>query len=132
MTVKNEAATAAGGKTKQAQPETTANTTTTKAVIVKELPKPAEPPQVEDLEHRLHRLNQLFSLQAKYQRLCTSELKLAEFNASADKEDTTIVISDNNRNRFETSNPEVVAQVLDFMKTITKERKKLLEPQLKW
>lgn len=80
----------------------------------------------------MHRLNQLFSLQAKYQRLCTSELKLAEFTISADKEDTTISISDQNRNRFETSNPEVVSQVIDFLKLTITQRKKLLEPQLKW
>lgn len=132
MTVKNTAAPAAEGKNTTAPKETAATPSTTKAVIVKQEPAPAAGPQIENLEDRLHRLNQLFSLQAKYQRLCTSELKMAEFTISADKEDTTISISDQNRNRFETSNPEVVSQVIDFLKLTIKERKKLLEPQLKW
>jgi hypothetical protein len=95
--------------------------------------KEEEKPQVESLEDRLHRLNQLFDLQQKHTRLSGSLQKLNEFKLKKTDENVTLRISDVNRSSdFSTSNPDVIKEVLDFIKVTIEKKKKEIEPLLKW
>lgn len=84
------------------------------------------------LDERLNRLSQLVELQKKYNRLCASEQKLAEFKQKKGTENVTLDIDDDNRNSFSTSNPELIAEVLETVRTTIQKRKKEIEPQLVW
>lgn len=84
------------------------------------------------LEDRLHRLNQLFHLQQKYNKLQESLQKLSEFEISKDGERCSLRIQDEHRNDFTTYHPEVVQDVTEFIKVRIKAKIKELEPQLKW
>lgn len=85
------------------------------------------------LDERLQRLNELFDLQKKYNRLTASKQKLAEFKLKKGEENITISIEDSNsRNEFSTSNPVVVLEVLEFVSTKIDEGKKAIEPLLVW
>ena len=91
-----------------------------------------EPQDLLPLEDRLHRLNQLFHLQVKYNKYTESLQKLAEFEIKKDGERSSIRISDDSRNDFSTYHPEIVQEVVDFLKVRIKERIKAIEPLLKW
>jgi hypothetical protein len=85
------------------------------------------------LDDRLHRLNELFELQKKYNRLTASKQKLAEFKMKKGEENISLTIEDNNsRTEFSTSNPEIVAQVMEFVSVKIDEKKKQIEPLLTW
>lgn len=84
------------------------------------------------LDDRLHRLNQLFDLQAKHTRLLQSELKLKNFSLKKEEGSLEIVITDSDRNRFATSNPEVIAACVEFLKKTIVEKRKQVEPLLHW
>lgn len=110
-----------------------AATKTTALVVVKdEETKPQLKPDLPPLEDRLHRLNQLFNLQQKYNKLEESLQKLNDFEIKKDGERSRITIADDSRNDFTTYNAEIVAEVVEFIKTRISEKKKALEPQLKW
>ena len=84
------------------------------------------------LEDRLHRLNQLFDLQRKYSKLQDSLQKLNEFEIKKDGERSRITIADDSRNDFTTYQPEIVNEVVEFIKVKIKDRIKAIEPLLKW
>jgi len=97
--------------------------------VVKNLPAVIELPPLED---RLHRLNVLFNLQQKYNRLQQSLQRLGSFELSKDDETCSITFQDKNRNSFTTNNPELMPEFLKFLKETIKKKIKELEPQLKW
>lgn len=85
------------------------------------------------LEDRILRINQLFELQSRYNRLQKSENKLAEFKMKKGEENITLSISDRNaREEFSTQNPELIIAVLECVRVSIQQRKKALEPSLKW
>jgi hypothetical protein len=100
--------------------------------------KPIETPGKKDvqeiapLEDRLHRLNQLFNLQTKYNKYTESLQKLNDFEIKKDGERSSISISDDSRNNFSTYHPEIVQEVVEFLKVNIKQRIKAIEPQLRW
>jgi len=101
--------------------------------VVKDKPTKTElTADLQPLDERLHRLNQLFNLQTKYNKYTDSLQKLNEFEIKKDGERSSIRISDDSRNDFSTYHPEIVQEVVDFLKVRIKERIKSLEPQLKW
>jgi hypothetical protein len=84
------------------------------------------------LEDRLFRINQLFDLQNRYTRLLKSGQKLEEFKIKKGEENISLSISDDSTRglEFTTSNPEVIKEVLVFVRdTIIKKRKEV-EDQL--
>jgi predicted DNA-binding protein YlxM (UPF0122 family) len=91
-------------------------------------------PAGESLEDRLHRLNQLFEIQSKYNRLLASKQKLNEFKLVQKTENISLTIEDSsNRNvDFETKNPEVIAEVLECVRQAIDNKIKSIEPLLKW
>lgn len=68
------------------------------------------------LEERLFKLDQLFALQLKYNKLQDSKFKLSTFKLDGDTENASLSIQDENRNRFETKNPIVIGEVLEVIK----------------
>ena len=96
-----------------------------------EFPKKEEE-KLQSLDDRLHRLNQLFEIQTKYNKMQASLQKLNEFEINKDGERSHISIHDDSRNDFTTYNPEIIQEVTTFLKAKIKEKLKLLEPQLKW
>ena len=108
------------------------NGTTQKAEIV--TPPAVAFPEIKalPLEDRLHRLNQLFEMQQKYNRLQNSLQKLNEFELKKDGDRCNIRLQDDNRNEFSTGNPEIILEVTNFLKLKIKEKIKIIEPLLKW
>lgn len=90
--------------------------------------------QAQPLDERLHRLNQLFELQTKYNRLQTSKQNLAEFKLKKDTETITLTLSDYNSrgNDFTTKNPAVIKDILEFLREAIDSKIKAIEPLLKW
>lgn len=128
--------TSANGAVKTA-PKSTAPTVKLEVVPVQpktETPKPKETAQDSaPLEDRLMRLNQLFELQSKYNRLQASKQKLAEFDLK--KADNITLSLDDYNNRsvsFETKNNEVIAEVIACLRKTIDDKIKAIEPLLKW
>lgn len=94
---------------------------------------PVKKEELPPLDDRLHRLNELFSIQSKYNLLLGSKQKLSEFQLKKGEENVTLTIEDrNNRQSFTTSNPDVIKEVLQFVKKTIDEKVKAVEPLLKW
>lgn len=88
---------------------------------------------VAPLDDRLKRMNELFELQKKYNRLLSSKQKLAEFKMVKGEENITLSIEDgNSRKEFTTSNSDVVKEVMEFVSTKIDQRRKEIEPLLVW
>jgi len=102
-------------------------------VAPKETPK-KEKEELKPLEDRLHRLNELFALQTKYNRLQQSKANLSEFTLKSDAENVTLELSDyNNRGKsFSTKNPIVIKEVLEFVISTIDKKMKEIEPKLVW
>ena len=102
-------------------------------VTPKETPK-KEKQELKPLEDRLHRLNELFALQTKYNRLQQSKANLSEFALKSDAENVTLELSDyNHRGKsFTTKNPVVIKEVLDFVVSTIDKKMKEIEPKLVW
>lgn len=96
----------------------------------------APPTKKEDLpplDDRLQRLNELFAVQSKYNLLLSSKQKLSEFQLKKGEENVFLTIEDKNiRQSFTTSNPDVIREVLQFVKKTIDEKVKAVEPLLKW
>jgi hypothetical protein len=91
--------------------------------------------EIEDLpplEDRLHRINQLFEVQSKYNRLQSSLSKLNQFQLEKQGERNRLSILDEQRNEFATHNPDIIAEVTSFLKAKITEKIKAIEPLLKW
>lgn len=84
------------------------------------------------LEDRLHRLQVLFDLHKKYDKLQESLQKLKAFKIKKDGDRSYVTLMDDSRNDFTTYNPEIVQEVVKFLEEKIKEKIKTLEPQLKW
>jgi hypothetical protein len=91
-----------------------------------------EEERLQPLDDRLHRLNVLFDLQSKYNRLQDSLKRLNEFSFGKDSDYAGITIRDDNGKDFKTSNPEVTKEVVSFLTATIKTKIKSIEPQLKW
>lgn len=127
-----EAAATTNGATKQPLEEV-------KEILTKPADKPAaksEKPQTDftiiPLSDRLHRLNVLFDLQMKYNKLQDTLAKLKAFQIKADKEDSELTIEDGNRNSFATTNSEVIEKVIWHLIETVQTKIKQLENQLTW
>ncbi len=102
----------------------------TKKPEVVETPKPQQP--LLPLEERLHRLNQLFELQGKYNQLQASLLKLKSFQLGKEDDTCRITFTDKNRAEFTTSNQFLMPKFLAFVKAEIETKMKEIEPLLKW
>jgi hypothetical protein len=112
---------------------TPVKTLQTVASVMKPLPK-EETEKLPPLEDRLLRLNQLFEIQTKYNRLQKSKQVLNEFLLSKDTENLTLELRDidNRRLDFSTKNSEVIKDVLAFLKEVINNKIALIEPKLNW
>lgn len=109
-------------------PKISVATTTVKKI------EPAADQDLPPLEERLLRINQLFEVQSKYNRLLASKQKLSEFTVAQKSENVSLSIEDNsNRSHdFETRNPELIAEVLECVRQTIDKKIKAIEPLLKW
>lgn len=111
--------------------ETPSNGKVQTNVPVTKLPVKEEKPL--DLDERLHKLDKLFELQGKYNRLSASQQKLAEFKLKKGSENITLSIYDEStRETFKTSNADVIKEVLSTVSTTINQKKKEIEPLLNW
>lgn len=101
--------------------------------VVKKI-EPTADQDLPPLEDRLLRINQLFEVQSKYNRLLASKQKLSQFTIAQKSENITLSIEDNgNRsNDFETRNPELISEVLECVRQTIDKKIKAIEPLLKW
>lgn len=115
------------------KPEDLKNGTGLKTIppAVKIAPK-IEDEKLQPLDERLHRLNVLFDLQSKYNRLQESLKRLQEFKFGKDGDYSGLTLRDDNNSDFKTTNPEVVKEVVKFLADTIKAKMKIIEPQLKW
>ncbi len=108
----------------------------TKAVLAAKPETPIVPfskdGELKPLEDRLHRLNLLFDLQRKYNKLQDSKLKLSAFTVKADGETSSLTIRDDQRNDFTTYNPEIIQEVVKFINERIQAKTKEIEPLLTW
>ena len=94
---------------------------------------PIKKSDIPPLDERLQRLNELFSIQSKYNHLQSSKQKLSDFQMKKGEENVSLSIEDKNlRQSFVTSNPDVIREVLEFVKKTIDEKVKAIEPLLKW
>jgi len=85
------------------------------------------------LEDRLFKLNRLFELQTKYNRLEQSLTTLKEFDLKKEGENISLELYDEtSRRRFQTKNSEVVPEIVSALREIIIRRKKAIEPLLNW
>jgi hypothetical protein len=75
-------------------------------------PKNELPP----LDERFERMDMLFSLRDKYDKLKESLDKLNKFRLAADGRSEQITLKDSDGNTFATHNPEVLAKVIEWLK----------------
>lgn len=106
----------------------------TTLTVVPLKPEPAKnQTEAPPLEDRILRINQLFELQTKYNRLQKSQNKLNEFKMKKGEENIILSIEDKNtREEFTTSNHKLISSVLECVRVTVQEKKKSLEPLLKW
>lgn len=88
--------------------------------------------KTESLEDRLHRLNLLFDLQKKFNRLQESKQKLDSFEINQNRENSTLEIRDDEGNEFETSNPVVITEVVKLIKKVIAEKSASIADQIKF
>ena len=94
---------------------------------------PVRKNELPPLDDRLQRLNELFAIQTKYNHLQASKQKLSDFQLKKGEENVSLTIEDrNSRQSFTTSNPDVIKDVLQFVKRTIEEKVKAVEPLLKW
>jgi hypothetical protein len=99
-------------------------------------PKKEETPVVKivatPLEEKLQRISKLVDLQKKHTRLLLSEQKLEEFRLKKGEENIELELSDeHNRSlEFATQNPEVVAVVINVLRSTIQQKRKEVEAQL--
>lgn len=91
-----------------------------------------ETEKLPSLEDRMHKLNVLFDLQKKYQKLQSSSSKLAEFEIASDKENSELCITDDDDNEFKTTNPVVIAEVVKLLQKTIKEKTQALDAQIRF
>jgi hypothetical protein len=95
--------------------------------------KPAAP--VLSLDDRLYRLNQLYELQAKHNLLCQSREKLGAFKMKKNGEEVVLSLGTggyNDNNAFKTAHPEIIKDVVEFIKKDIDKKIAELEPQINW
>jgi hypothetical protein len=95
---------------------------------VQPIKKEKEDQDLPPLEDRLHRLNELFEVQTKFNRLHASKQKLNEskLNKKSESIILRLVDSGDRTTEFETRNPELITEVLECVRqTIDKKSKPL-------
>ena len=97
-------------------------------------PTPKEQDEPKPLEDRMHRINQLWQLQGKHQRLQESKTRLKKFLSEADKESLSITIKngDYSREEFSTKNSAVIEDVLNCLLATIDVKIAEVEPLLNW
>jgi hypothetical protein len=113
-----------------AKVETTTNLLPPKTEATVKTISPAK--ELLPLEDRLLRLDELFAIQNKYYKYKQSLEKLNAFKLKKDGETTTLSLEDDNRNSFETSNPEVVEDIINALKATITRKIKEIESKLTW
>lgn len=102
-----------------------------KAAVIKMSPEAAT--NDSPLEDRLLKLNRLFEVQAKYNRLEQSLTTLKDFDLKKEGENISLELYDETtRKRFSTKNPDVVHEITAALRQIIQRKKKALEPLLTW
>lgn len=84
------------------------------------------------LEDRLHKLNMLFDLQKKFNRLAETKAKLQSFEIAQNRENSELLISDDEGNEFKTTNPEVIEEVKKLVLKVISQKESEVAAKLNW
>ncbi|MBN8833760.1 MAG: hypothetical protein BGO53_08905 [Sphingobacteriales bacterium 39-19] len=131
MVVKPNANGTPNAKKEDAKNLQPAEKTTDFAKVVLSTPNQPKVGISENFEERLHKLNKLFELQSKHSKLTQSDKKLSEFSIESG-EGTELNIEDADGNEFTTKNPEIIQDVLQFLKEKIADKRKQLEELIRW
>ncbi len=112
------------GKTTTVNPLSTVKT---EAVTI---PTKIEPAKTDSIEDRLHRLNVLFDLQKKFLKWQETRKNLNEFEIAQNKENSSLEISDDEGNEFNTTNPVVIAEVVKLILQVVNKKITEVEAQI--
>jgi hypothetical protein len=138
--MKQNANTTNGYGTKPAAPTAengkTVSTTSTLAPVKNEMPNPSVPgkevAEVQPVEDRILKVNQLFALVEKHETLLETKKKLKSFKLSSDGSRDTLRIQDSKGNEFLTSNSACIADVLEVLKVSIDKKIADVEAQIKF
>lgn len=117
------------GTTKNSKDVATPGTSETKVLSI------AKEKDLKPLEDRMHRINELWTLQGKHQRLNESKSRLKSFLTNVEKDNLQITIKCtdySSREEFTTKNSTVIEEILNCLITTTDEKIKEIEPKLNW
>ncbi len=89
-----------------------------------------EKPALTSLEDRFYKLDTLFALRDKHEKLKDSLDKLNKFKLSSDGRSDNIVLLDDKGNKFTTSNPDVLAKVVAWLKDDLTQKIKEVDTQI--
>ncbi len=84
------------------------------------------------LEDRFYKMDTLFSLRERYEKLKDTLDKLNKFKLSTDERSDNIILRDDKGNTFSTSNPAVIAKAVDWLKEDLTAKIKNVDSQIKF
>ncbi|MFC4261925.1 hypothetical protein ACFOWM_03480 [Ferruginibacter yonginensis] len=104
-------------------------------------PPPVQNPKVEKLkvadelpplEDRLHKIDVLIDQQRRYLKLAETKTKLEKFETAHNRDNSELILSDDEGHEFKTTNPDVIKEVTKLVFKIVTEKAQVLADQLKW
>jgi hypothetical protein len=104
----------------------------TNAVNTQLSEKESQSKTIPPLEERLHRLNVLFDLQKRFNKLSETKLKLQKFEVAHNKENSELLLTDDDGNEFKTTNPEVIQEVKTIVLNIISKKEAEVAEKLNW
>ena len=102
------------------------------AVIPIKKEQETESEKFPSLEDRFYKMDTLFSLRERYDKLKETLDKLNKFKLSTDGRNDNIILRDDKSNTFSTSNPEVIAKLVEWLKEDLTKKIKDVDSQIKF
>lgn len=110
------------------QKQETSNPPKAEPPSITPLPKPdLKAPSIED---KFYKMDTLFSLRDKHEKITESLDKLNRFNLSSDGRSDNITFTDSAKNSFTTHSPEVLKKTIEALKVDCKEKLAAIEKEI--
>lgn len=99
---------------------------------VLQLTPPEKTEKAPSLEDRFYKMDTLFALRERYEKLKETLDKLNKFKLSTEGRSDSIAIRDDKGNTFSTSNPDVVTKMVEWLKEDLTKKIKEVDSQIKF